>query len=209
MAAAWLAACLLCHVAQGAEVLDAKVERRAERFVMHYDIRVRAAESRVRALLTDYGNLPLLNRNIERIQVLELLPDGGATMNVVSKFCALAICLHFAWIQEVRALADGSVSVAIPLGRGDFREGSGRWRLLSEKEDTRLIFDLDLRPNFWIPPLLGPWLMQRKLAAESLDTAREIERLAASKSPDKDASSPVERGAKRLATDIDAGGFKP
>jgi Protein of unknown function (DUF3047) len=62
--------------------------------------------------------------------------------------------------------------------RGDFRQGNGRWHLLPDDGGTRLIFDVDLTPKYWLPPVFGPWLMKRKLAEEAFEFAQGLERLA-------------------------------
>jgi hypothetical protein len=35
-----------------------------------------------------------------------------------------------------------------------------------------------VEPDFWIPPFIGPWLIERKLRSETLETVRNLERLA-------------------------------
>lgn len=164
--------------AHGAQVLTTSVSLLDGRYFLHSEALIRAPVSAVRTLLTDYENLPRLNPNLKRVEILERLPDGGVRMRVVSDFCILALCLSFHWIQNVRTLPGGDIVMTIVPDRGDFREGGGRWRLLADDGGTRLIFDVDLVPNFWIPSVLGPWLMKRKLAEETYETARGLERMA-------------------------------
>jgi hypothetical protein len=35
-----------------------------------------------------------------------------------------------------------------------------------------------VEPDFWIPPLIGPWLIKRKLLSETLETVDNLEQLA-------------------------------
>lgn len=165
--------------AQSAQVLNASVIQQQGRFIMHSETFVRAPVSKVRTLLTDYEHLPRVNRDLKKVEVLERL-NGGVRMGVTSDFCILTICLNFVWVQDVETLPDGDIAMAIVPNQGDFRQGSGRWRLLSDNGGTRLIFDVDLIPNFWIPPVFGPWVMKRKLADEAFETAQGLERMVTS-----------------------------
>lgn len=169
---------LLPLAAQGAEVANTSVIREDGRFIMHAESIIRAPVATVRKTLTDYEHLPRLNPALKRVEVLERYPGGGVRMAVVSEFCILEICLDFAWVQAVRPRPNGDIAVSIEPNGGDFREGKGRWRLFPEDGGTRLVFDVDLTPNFWVPPALGPWLMRRKLADETFETARGMERMA-------------------------------
>jgi len=148
--------------------------------MMHSETVIQAPVSKVRALLMDYENFPRLNSDIKRVESVEHLDDGGIRMGVRSAFCILAICLHFDWVQDVRFLPDGDIAITIVPNRGDFRQGNGRWRLLTDDGGTRLIFDADLTPKYWLPPVFGPWLMKRKLSEEVFEFAQGLERMAIS-----------------------------
>jgi uncharacterized membrane protein len=161
---------------QSAQVLAVSVLREQGRFVMHAETLVQAPVAKVRAMLTDYTNLPRINKALKRVDILDRRQDGGVRMGVVSEFCLLAICLDFNWVQDVRILPNGDIAMAIVPGRGDFRQGSGCWRLLSDNGGTRLIFDVDLTPGFWVPPAFGSWLMRNRLFDEAFETGRGLER---------------------------------
>ncbi len=163
---------------QSAELQNISVINQQGRYLVHSESFVQAPVSKVRALLTNYENLPRVNPDIKRVELLKHLDDDGIRMSVNSDFCILAVCLHFNWVQDVRLLPDGSIAMTIVPNQGDLRQGNGRWRLLSDDGGTRLIFDVDLTPNFWLPPVFGSWLMKHKLSEEVLDTAHGLERMA-------------------------------
>ncbi|MEA2079826.1 MAG: hypothetical protein U9P00_08215, partial [Pseudomonadota bacterium] len=54
-----------------------------------------------------------------------------------------------------------------------------RLNLWQEAAGTRILMRSELAPDFWIPPLLGPWLIKRELRAEALQTMHNLERVAA------------------------------
>lgn len=163
----------------GAETLEAAVEHNAGRFSLYAVSLIDLPEPRVRATLTHYENLPRVNGGIQAVEVLRRDPDGGVRMGVRSRVCILFICQHYRWEQEVRTQSDGTILAVIDPRASDFRDGWARWRLTPVGQRTRLVFDAELVPDFWFPPLIGPWLIKRKLYGEVLETAQGVERLAA------------------------------
>lgn len=166
--------------AQSAEVLDSSVKQQNGRYMMHTETVVQAPVSKVRALLMDYENFLRLNPDVKRVEFMKRLDDGGTRMGVSMGFCISAVCLNFDWVQDVRLLPGGDIAATIVPNRGDFRQGNSRWRLLSNGGGTRLIFDADLTPNDWFPPVLGPWMMKQKLYEEASEIAHGLERMAIS-----------------------------
>lgn len=168
----------LAPLAIGAgEVIKSVVERRGEHFIVHSEVLIQVPESRVRAILTQYENLPQVNPGIKAVQILTRRGNGQVRMRVVSEVCILVICLDYAWVQEVRTLPDNDIEAVIDPAESSFKEGEARWRLVAENGGTRLVFSADLVPSFWFPPGIGPLIIKHKLAREVLETALEVERL--------------------------------
>lgn len=159
------------------EPIQASVERQGERFVLHSESLIRAPVSQVRAILSRFEELPRINDGIKSVQLLARRDNGEIRMRVSTEVCILLICLDWSWVQEVKTLANGDIEAVIVPAESDFREGWTRYRFRPEHGNTRLIFDASLVPNFWVPPALGPWIIERKLAREALETAQAVERL--------------------------------
>ncbi|MEC4748342.1 SRPBCC family protein [Methylomicrobium sp. Wu6] len=164
----------------GAEVLNSSVTLQQGRYMMHSETLIRAPVSKVRDLLMDYKNIPRLNSDIKQLDSVEYLNDGGIRMGVKSAFCILAICLRFDWIQDVRLLPSGDITMTIVQGGGDFRQGNGLWRLLPDGASTRLIYDVDLTPKNRIPLVFGSLFIKQKLSEESFEFAQGLEKMAKS-----------------------------
>jgi hypothetical protein len=167
--------------AQGADVLRSSVTRQDGRYLMHMETVVQAPLSRVHSLLKDYKNFTRFNSIFKQVKFLGHLEDGGIRMGVSSEFCILAICQDFDWIQDVHFLPGGDIPITIVPDQGDFRQGNGRWRLIPVEGGTRLSFDLDLTPKYWIPPVFGTLLAQQKFSKDVFKFAQELEKMAISK----------------------------
>lgn len=164
-----------------ADVVRSSVTRQDGRYIMHMETVVHAPVSKVHSLLRDYKNFARFNSIFKQVKFLGYLEDGGVRMGVRSELCILVICQHFDWIQDVQFLPDGDIPITILPNQGDFRQGNGRWRLSSVEGGTRLLFDLDLTPKYWIPPVFGTLLAQQKLSEDAFKFAQELERMATAK----------------------------
>ena len=60
----------------------------------------------------------------------------------------------------------------------DFQHGYARVNIWQEPTGTRVLIRSEVRPDFWIPPIIGPWLIKRKLRSEALETVQNLERVA-------------------------------
>ena len=60
--------------------------------------------------------------------------------------------------------------------QSDLRHGYARVDMWQESEGTRILIRSEVEPDFWIPPLIGPWVIKKKLRSEALETVRNLER---------------------------------
>ena len=81
-------------------------------------------------------------------------------------------------MQDVIESPDGSVTALVVPELSDFRYGYARLNLWQEVDGTRILIRSEVEPDFWIPPLIGPWLIKRKLLSETLETVDNLELLA-------------------------------
>ena len=164
-----------------AELIRSSVESDSGRFVMHSEVLVALPPAQVLGILTQFENLPSVNGGIRGVNILHRDASGQVRMQVFTGVCILMFCKEYQWVQEVNILPGGEVMAVIDPVVSDFREGWARWRFLPQGTCTRLVFEADLRPDFWFPPVVGQWLLGHKLAAEALETGQGVERLARAK----------------------------
>jgi len=158
------------------EILDSWVTHDAGTYRMSVDINIQAPSAIVHQRITDYAHLPEINPSIEESEVLEVLGPYRHRVRSIVKVCILFYCRHVNQVQDISQTGrDVLEAVTLP-ELSDFRRGLARWRLTGNGAATRLQFNAEFEPDFWVPPLIGPWLIKRKLVYEVADTARRIER---------------------------------
>ena len=104
--------------------------------------------------------------------------QGRPQFYIRNKGCVLFFCQSFVrqgYIESeplivVRAFADPSVS--------DFHHSNESWKFEAHNGGTMVTYKLSMRPKFWIPPGIGPYLLKRKLRRNGGDAVDRIELIA-------------------------------
>lgn len=73
-------------------------------------------------------------------------------------------------VIEIVALADPEKS--------DFHYSRERWQLREAEGGTIMIYEFDMEPAFWVPPVVGPFFIKRALRDGGSDAVDRIELLA-------------------------------
>lgn len=172
-----LAIFLVVTAVYGGMVDDVRVGQEGNYLIMHSEVVIPRIPAQVHDVLTDFERLDRISDGLKNVEVLGRLDNGRTRMRVVARVCILFVCLDFDWVQQVYTVSRGDIVADIEPGTGDFRSGQARWRMSAEDQGTRLLFDARLEPDFWFPPLIGRWLMERYLRNEAMITITGIERV--------------------------------
>jgi hypothetical protein len=128
--------------------------------------------------LTDYNHLGRVNDAIEVSEILKTRKPGDYQVRTETEACVWFYCMRVHQVQDVIEAYDGSVTATVIPALSDFRQGYARLNLWQEPGGTRVLIRSEVEPDFWIPPIIGPWLIKRKLRSEALETVRNLERVA-------------------------------
>ena len=104
--------------------------------------------------------------------------DGRMQYYVRNRGCILFFCKSLVRsgsasltpLDMLEAKADPELS--------DFEVSDEVWTFRSENGGTAVRYSLRMKPAFWIPPLIGPYLIKRKLRNDSSDAIDRIEKIA-------------------------------
>ena len=185
------AALLLAAVharATAAQSATVEVEHRGAVFTATFDAVVNAPLARVYAVLTDFPALPALNPAIVAVSV-QAAPGGrGVRVRSVLRSCIWFFCRKVVQVEDVVEPNAHTIAARIVPGRGDFKSGWSNWRLTAQGGMTHLHYEARRVPDFWIPPLIGPWAVEHTLRTQLLASLPVLQRLAATARPGANAS---------------------
>jgi hypothetical protein len=166
---------LLPAAAQAADILASRVNHEGDRYTLSVTARIDAPLDTVYRSITDFDNLAAINPDIEESQLLTTLPSDTRRVRSVIRVCLLKFCKRVQQVQDVTLQSDHAIEAVIVPESSDFRSGIARWQLTPSGASTQLVFSNSFEPDFWVPPVIGTWLIKRKLVWEVAETARHIE----------------------------------
>ena len=144
--------------------------------VMHASMQTSA--DKAYAIFTDYTRLPEINTAIIKVEAIEGGELPAQRIHTQVKVCVLGFCRIFDQVQDMLKTPPESLQADVIPELSNLRYGKASWRIWDDDGVAKLIFEAVVEPDFWVPPLIGPWMIERKLASEAVDTAEGIERLA-------------------------------
>lgn len=165
---------LPCSLPAG-EILDSGVTHDEAIYNLSITARVNAPLALVYRSITDFPNLAEINPSIEESQVLASSDSDRQRVRSVIRVCILVFCKQVVQVQDVTLVDAHTVVATMVPGAGDFRAGVARWELMTDGNATLLHFTEEFEPDFWVPPVIGPWLIEKELVKKVAETVMYIE----------------------------------
>jgi len=166
------------YFATAGDVIEATVTNEDKRYFVNLEVVINADAKRVFKILTDYNNLTRISDSITESNLIYSLSDNDHRVKVTTKACVTFFCKTIVQVQDVEQLPGMVIiSTTIP-DKSDVDYAHARWKITSEDGLTHVSFNADLKPSFWVPPLIGPPLIERALRNEALAVIEGLEVLA-------------------------------
>lgn len=164
--------------ARADEIRQLDVSHDAGRYTVRFEVMLDAAVDRALPLMTDPAHWPQLSDIITESHVLAELPDGKKKVGVKFEGCILFICRTLVKTEVLERLPTGEITTFALPDQSDFLYAREVWRITGDDTHTRVEYQAELVPAFFVPPLIGPYLLQKKIRSLLTQTAHNLERLA-------------------------------
>jgi len=162
-----------------AEFLELEFTREGGgRYRLVSEIRIDAPANGVYEVLADYPGLPRLSSIFEEGRVLEPIEDGRGLVYLKVKGCVLFFCREVEMVEQLEVDPPREMIVVIDPARSDLDFGRATWTVIPEGDGCRVQYELEMEPDFWIPPVIGPAVVEAVLHRRGLRAARRLEALA-------------------------------
>ncbi len=129
-------------------------------------------------LSTEFSSVIVESRNIEAGE------DGRPGFYSRMRGCVWFFCRSFERFGTVTHKPYEYIVATADPNRSDFHVSEERWRFRSEAGGTVVVYDLVFKPKFWVPPVIGPYTLKRKLKKSGGDALERIEAVARSRHAD-------------------------
>jgi hypothetical protein len=99
--------------------------------------------------------------------------------------CVLLWCKSFVRIGHLTLQPTSEIVANAHPDKSDFKRSRERWQLIPEGDGTLLVYEFEMVPDFWVPPIIGPFYMKRALKSGGEKAVDRIEALALGREPQK------------------------
>jgi len=178
---------LLClaFTARGADLRDVSVDYVEDRYHLVSRAWFDASREELFRVLTDYDLFHKFSSAF--VETRDLAPDDAGRPQFFTRMegCVLMFCKSmrrtgYLLLKPHREI----VAIAYP-ETSDFLYSRERWRLEPEGDGTLMTYEFEMEPAFWVPPVIGPFLIKRELREGGIDAIDRIEAIALGREPEK------------------------
>jgi len=174
-----LIACLLYSGVQAIDIQHSSAVVDNSRYIVELDIIIQAPKDRVYSILTDYSNFHQLNDSFVESNLLKHIDSTHSKTRLMTESCVLLFCFNAVFVYFIEVSGESEMFAVIDPTMSDLNFGESHLRLNSiGKGQTRVQFDTVNQPSFWIPPIIGPWLLKSRMLEEVKETFEKVEEFA-------------------------------
>jgi hypothetical protein len=160
------------------KVLD--VSRRHGLYSLAADAHLDATPESIYAVLIDYDDnrFGRISSAVKESRYLDPASDGTPMIFTRMEGCVLWHCMSLERTERLETEEPYRIkSIAIPED-SNFKYSTSEWLLERDGDGTKMTYILEMEPDFFVPPIVGPWFLKRTLAQGGVRAATRIERLA-------------------------------
>ncbi len=178
-------------VANSAELRSVEVARNGERYRLDSETYFDVSREALYGVLTDFKKFEKFTSAIVESRNLDPDEKGRPGFYARMQGCVLLFCKSFIRVGYL-LLSPITEIVAITVPEeSDFRFSRERWQLFPEGDGTLMIYEFEMEPAFWVPPVIGPFYIQRALRDGAARAVNRIEVLAQAVEEEQQAAKAV------------------
>ncbi len=174
---------LLPGTSLGAEINSVEVRKENNHYYLHINATVKADVDNTIKIITDYENLPSINPYLKESKLLKEPENERTTVNMLTELCILFLCYNIRHVQTFRYIDNGILFSRIIPGKSDFHAGWMRWEIKGIDSNkiypvTQIVLTIALVPDFFVPPVIGPYQIRKIMLEMTRATISNLERKA-------------------------------
>ena len=173
-----LASVSLLGTATAAEMRSVNVDYADGRYTMKSEVWFDATVQQVYDVFRQWDLSTQFSSTI--VESADLAPDeeGRPQFYIRHKGCVLFFCLSFERRGYVESEPNEVLRAYANPEASDFLLSNETWTFAAENGGTVVSYHLLMKPKFWVPPGIGPYMIKRKLRNDGGDALDRIEVIA-------------------------------
>lgn len=168
---------LLCSAyASAAELRSVTLEKRDGSYFATSEVWVDAPQTHVYEVLADWNHAINFSSAIVESHNIDADEHGRPGFYIQNRGCVLFYCVTVEREGYVERFPEELVRAVAYAEKSDFHISDERWHIDAENEGTRVLYEMQMKPKFWVPPIIGPYVIKRKIGRKGFEVLERIER---------------------------------
>jgi hypothetical protein len=175
-----LGSLVVAAAASTATIETIEVERVEGVYSLHAETLLDASPAAISSVILDFNRFGRISSVYKEYGYLDPQPDGTPTVFTRMEGCLMkhVFCKSMTRVERLEAAESGYIRTVTLPEQSDFLRSTSEWIIEAEGEGARMTYRLEMEPDFWVPPVVGPWYLKRTLLRGGGDAIDRIERLA-------------------------------
>lgn len=169
--------------ADAAEIQSVSVTLEEGRYRLTSEALFDVSQDDLYAVLIDYDQFKKFTSAIVASRNVAPGADGRPRFYTRMQGCVLVWCRTFVRNGYLLLTPKRDIVAIADPAESDFEYSRERWQLSNKGAGTLLVYDFEMEPRFWIPPVVGPYFIKRALKAGGIRAVNRIEALARGEEP--------------------------
>jgi hypothetical protein len=163
-----------------AEIQDLSLTRHHGRFELLAQAHLDAPVQGIYDVLTDYADdaFARISGIYEESGYAGRDADGTPLVYTFVRGCVLFFCHDMRRVSRLVVRPPNYIRTTALPERSDFKYSVSEWKLEPDGEGADVTYRLVMEPDFFVPPLIGPWVLKKRFREGGLHALERIERLA-------------------------------
>lgn len=170
--------CLIFGVAAAADLRNVEVDRKDGRYFLISEVWFDTDVESIYSVFLDYDLASRFSGFIVESRNLKPDENGQRRFYIRNEGCVWFYCKSFERTGYVEHAPHRYIHSTADPELSDFHASLETWSFAPDGAGTVVIYTFEFEPKFWIPPLIGPYVLQRKLKNDSIRALHRIEALA-------------------------------
>jgi hypothetical protein len=132
----------------------------------------------VHRVLTDYVHIYRMNPSITESEILPSPDNETVRVRTRIEGCVFFFCKDIDRVEDVRELNPGHLQAVIVPAQSDFASGRADWRIYPVGADSQVVYQAEITPAFFIPPVIGDYFVKQTIAREVVTSFAKLECIA-------------------------------
>jgi hypothetical protein len=176
-ACALVALYLFTSISTAAEFEELSVAEANGEYRLRIVALLNAPADYVHNVITDYKHAYRINPSIIKVEILPFDHNHNKVVRVrnLSEQWVGPFCFEINWVGDILEDSEGEIKIKTVPELSSFKSGSAIWEIRPRGERTWVLHESRLKPDFFIPPVIGDTIMINKMKTDSLATFKRIE----------------------------------